>query len=88
MANICYKLLREYDIVNCSVVSDKSLEHYIVHELSHAIHELLLRQGISLPDTQDQDIMKAGSPDATRPEHKAIVKQNLLDCLPYINTMK
>lgn len=85
MANMCYKLLNKYGIVNCSVVSDDSMEHYIVHELVHAMHEWLLRKGIGLPDIQDEDIMKAGSPDATKPEHQALVKKNLEDCLPFIN---
>jgi len=39
MANICYKLLNKYGIVYCSVISDNSMEHYIVHELVHAMHE-------------------------------------------------
>jgi hypothetical protein len=85
MANICYKLINKYGIVNCSVVSDESLEHYITHELVHAFHEWLLRQGINLPDTQDTDIMLAGSPDATTPEHQAIVKKNAEDLIPHIN---
>lgn len=85
MANICYKLIRKYGIVNCSVISDNSLEHYIIHEVSHAIHEWLLRSGVNLPDTQDDDILKAGSPDATKPKHKELIKNNLADCLPHIN---
>lgn len=85
MANICYKLINKYGIVNCSVVSDDSMEHYIVHEVVHAFHEWLLRKGIKLPDTQDEDIMKAGRPDATTPEHQAIVKKNAEDLIPHIN---
>lgn len=85
MANICYKLLNKYGIVYCSVISDNSMEHYIVHELVHAMHEWLLRKGIGLPDTQDEDIMKAGYPDSTTPSHQAIVKQNAQDLIPHLN---
>ncbi len=85
MVNLCYKLLNKYGIVYCSVISDGAMEHYIVHEVVHAAHEFLLRKGIGLPDTQDDDIMKAGYPDSTTPEHQAIVKQNAKDLIPYLN---
>ena len=84
LANFCYKMLNKYGVVCCSVVSDGAMEHYIYHELVHSIHEYLSRKGIPLPDTQDPEVAVLGK-DSTTPEHQAIVKKNLEDCLPYLD---
>lgn len=86
LANFCYKMINKYGVVCCSVVSDWALQDYIYHELVHACHEWIRRQGIDLPDTQDQEIAVLGK-DASTPEHQAIVKKNLDDCLPYMKSV-
>jgi hypothetical protein len=55
------------------------------HELVHCIHERLERKGVKLPDTQDQEILEVGQPDASTPEHQELVRQNFIDCLPYLD---
>lgn len=87
--NYCFPHLTHLSIVPCLVVLDGNTEHYMRHEIIHAIHQYIAQHGIRLPDTQDSDLVKAKlSYSIMTPEAMAIEKQNLQDCLPYLYLMK
>ena len=87
--NYCFTHLTHLSIVPCLVVLDGNAEHYMRHEIIHAIHQYIAQHGIKLPDTQDKDLVEAKlSYEIMKPEAMAIEKKNLNDCMPYLYLMK
>ncbi len=85
IVNLTYKLGNKYGAVCCSCICDDYADCYIAHELVHAIHEVIWRNGVQLPDTQDDAIVSHNITDWNQRE--LIEKQNLSDCIPYLSLL-
>lgn len=83
--NYCFPDLNFLSLIPCMIVCDDGCEHYMRHEICHAIHAYLKQQGKDLPDTQDYDLVKAQlSYSISSQEAMEIERKNLEDCLPYL----
>lgn len=87
--NYCFPDLNFLSLIPCMIVCDENCEHYMRHEIIHAINFYIKQQGINIDDTQDYDLVKAGlSYSISSPEAMAIEKKNLDDCLPYLHLLE
>lgn len=86
--NLVMKLFKAYGIVPVVVVNDRNINHYIRHELVHAIIEILDRNTSSkLKDTQDEQLRKENLYGVICNRAKEIELENLKRNKKYFNLL-